>query len=93
MYRHQQTLHFILNPRAREPLRMILGLGSTKQPLPSALVMGVMSNEAWRAVYGHSLDKRHNKVNHTPIASPSGSGKKHPELCCRIGAVATSYDE
>ncbi len=44
MYRHQQTLHFILNPRAREPLRMILGLGSTKQPLPSALVMGVMIN-------------------------------------------------
>lgn len=26
MYRHQQTLHFSLNPRAREPLRMILGL-------------------------------------------------------------------
>ena len=69
MYRHQQTLHFSLNPRAREPLRMILGLGSTKQPLPSALVMGVMSNEAWRAVYGHSLYKRHNKVNHARVMS------------------------
>ena len=51
-----------------------------------------MSNEAWRAVYGHSIDKRHNKVNHAPIASPSGSGKKHPEFCCRIEAVAASYD-
>ena len=50
-------------------------------------LIGVMSNEAWRAVYGHSLDKRHNKVNRTPIPSPSGSGKKHPELCCSIGAV------
>ena len=50
-------------------------------------LIGVMSNEAWRTVYGHSLDKRHNKVNHTPISSPSGSGKKHPELCCRIGVV------
>ena len=90
MSRHQQTLHFSLNPRAREPLRMILGLGSTKQPLPSALVMGVMSTEAWCTVYVHSLYKRHNKVNHAGYVnstSPKGSGKKHPELCCRIGAV------
>ena len=53
-------------------------------------LVGAMSNEAWRAVYGHSLDKRHNKVNHAGYVnstSPKGSGKKHPELCCSIGAV------
>ena len=34
-----------------------------------------MSNEAWGAVYGHFIDKRHNKANHAPIFSPKGSGK------------------
>ena len=56
-------------------------------PYRLSWLIGVMSNKAWRAVYGYSIDKRHNNVTRAPITSPSGSGKKHPELCCRIGVV------
>ena len=48
-------------------------------------LIGVMSNEAWRAVYGHSLDKRHNKKLITRNHQPEGFWQKHQELCCRIG--------
>ncbi len=64
-----------------------VGIKETRNnPYRLSWLIGVMSNKAWRAVYGHSIDQRHNAVNRTPIASPSGSGKKYPELCCSIGA-------